>query len=775
IMDIKAVLTQKALKTFSETFHILDEVHPQLPSPNQTIHEMPTRKIGVYTRLFKYANFQLPLSTFLVDVLRNGFALLILTHNPTKVRVGERKHDEDEPKLLDATIGLVVPLLLIAPARGESELEYSMDKLFCEGASGDQVEQGDSASGGQGVGIQFVSKASKVVVEGVAPLQPRCPKKQKTTTVDAGEPSHPAKAVQNVEVRGEIVPTLPFVTSSVSATPEREDETHTNSVARTNLQTLGPPLRFIISSNSSHHSDANVAEAEVDSIVRSSAPVLMTATIMTTTVDATMVLKETSIKPSLFAVGSSSAGGNEPILGGFYDLTGNDFLWNVTNRSRLDDGGVRCEMFDEFAPLKFFVSIRGMEHDQIFTEFNVGAAHQMSLSAEVRMRTEYNFKEKRRLKSIVDEQTEVLKAREKEIEDLRAQLLLKEAEAAKAIRLHAKVSQYLAASVKVREQEVADLDAQVHELETSSAGLYEKVTVYEDCMSQLENFQDGRMRVVNDKFNKLYTDFVEMALHLEEKFYPHLLMAIVGRRWPLTYDIKLTIVKCLHSPEYLSPLRVAISKAIKKGMQDKLAAGITHGQEGRVLTDVAAFNPSMESDYVSALQEFQDVNFSLLAELKSNKDVSVKTLMDILRLEETLADILGLNEVQPHINQLMVPIHHSSNQTIVSATGLSFSLDVSHNRVQKIRDDIANHRSALYDMFVPLVEPLSSAALEGTEGTSGAALDTTTTLSTTYASASSIPTILTDDYVVVHADSQEGVGADVNPLPNVDDAELNIS
>ncbi|GKA49697.1 hypothetical protein Tco_0742770, partial [Tanacetum coccineum] len=275
----------------------------------------------------------------------NGFALLIRTHNPTKVRVGERKHDEDEQKLLDATVGLVVPLLLIVPARGESELEYSMDKLFGEVGSGDQVEQGDSASGGQGVGIQFVSKAAKVVVEGVAPLQPRCPKKQKTATVDAGEPSHPAKQlrddhgklrlvvqrllarfVQNVEVRGEIVPTLPFVTSSVSATPEREDETYTNSVARTNLQTLGPPPRFIISSNSSHHSDANVAEAEVDSIVRSSTPVLTTATIVTTTVDATMVLKETSVKPSLFAAGSSSAGGNEPILGGFYDLTGNDFL-----------------------------------------------------------------------------------------------------------------------------------------------------------------------------------------------------------------------------------------------------------------------------------------------------------------------------------------------------------------------------------------------------------------------------------------------------------------
>ncbi|GKD72662.1 hypothetical protein Tco_1330944, partial [Tanacetum coccineum] len=42
---IKLVLTLKALKCFCETYHIPDEDHPQLPSPNQTIQEMPIGKI----------------------------------------------------------------------------------------------------------------------------------------------------------------------------------------------------------------------------------------------------------------------------------------------------------------------------------------------------------------------------------------------------------------------------------------------------------------------------------------------------------------------------------------------------------------------------------------------------------------------------------------------------------------------------------------------------------------------------------------------------------
>ncbi|GKD72417.1 hypothetical protein Tco_1330699 [Tanacetum coccineum] len=135
------------------------------------------------------------------------------------------------------------------------------------------------------------------------------------------------------------------------------------------------------------------------------------------------------------------------------------------------------------------------------------------------MRAEYNIREKRRLKSVVDEQAELLKVREKKIEDLKTQLLLKEAEAAEAIRLRAEASKFevvekslrdeahvlkernttlesekgelevkvadLATSVKVREQEVANLDAvvtyvrsendnlvdQVHGMETSSTKL----------------------------------------------------------------------------------------------------------------------------------------------------------------------------------------------------------------------------------------------------------------------------------------------------------------
>nr|GEV57629.1 transposase (putative), gypsy type [Tanacetum cinerariifolium] len=764
ITYFRCVLTQEVLDAFCNTFHISEEVHPVLPHQDDTMHERPAGKIVLYTRFFYFDNFRLTLSTFLVDLLRhfriNISQLFVigaakvddfacpapfswhtakhvirdpapvtadLTHkimtllfliplhmdlfafihasDPTKVRVVEQEPDEGEPWLLETTVGRTILLLLVSPDRVESELEASVDKLFNEGDSGHQTEQGDSTGGGQDANIQPVVEAVDTIVEDAALVQSIRQVKRKSVVVDAGGASHPPKKLRedhgtlreasiggksqsslqrllvraglNTEVGVAAIPTLPFVTTSISTTPEHEDRDHTDSVAKSNLHAIR---------------------------ALSSAPIMTIVTTTTPTVDPTSITKEKVIEPSLFGAGSSFAGGTDPITGVFSDLTGSDFLVgairtiinpntdlqkvyvpqrSVTNGSHLDDGRVCREMVDEFSPPKFFASFHGMKHDQLLTEFNVRAVHQMSLSAEVRMRAEYNFKEKRRLKSAIE------------------------------------------------------IQGQVHELEISSFGLREKVTVYENCMEQLEKFQDDRMKIVKDNFDKLYTDFVKMVLHSEEQFYPHILTTISGCRWLLTHGIELAIAKFLDSPEYLFVLGAAIGKAIEKDMQDGLVAGITHGKEGRVLTDVAAHNPSAEADCIFAPQQLQNANFPLFAELKSNKDASVKSIMKILRLEDPVAEKL---------------------------------------RVRQIRGNIANHRSVLRNVFVSLAEPFSTSALTGMEGTSGIvpATATTTALSTTLALTSTSNPISIDNYEFVDTNDQAVANEDAASFPIVDDAEFHI-
>nr|GEW86408.1 nonaspanin [Tanacetum cinerariifolium] len=273
--------------------------------------------------------------------------------------------------------------------------------------------------------------------------------KRKTKVVDAGEPSHPTKklrgdyrvsgeptiggksqsavqrllagAVQHAKVRGGVMPALPFVSSSVSTTPKRESGDHTELLAGANLCTLESHQMFVISSDSSDHSGVNIAEAEVDSIVRTSVPIMTSATTATPTADLAATANERLVGSSVFGGDSSSAGRSRPISGGFSDRTGSDFFI----------GGIRT---------------------------------------------------------------------------------------------------------------IVDPD------------------------SNLQRVYEG------------------------------------------------------------------------------LSAGITHGARGRTLTDVAAYNPSAEADYLAALQRLQSVNFPLITELKANKDASVEMIMNLLRLEDALAEKLGLVE-----------------------------------------------------------------------------------------------------------------------------------
>ncbi|GJT28640.1 hypothetical protein Tco_0908915 [Tanacetum coccineum] len=733
--------SEKALDAFCNKFHIPEEVHPVLPNRNDTMHERPARKIVLYTRFFNFANFRLPLSTFLVEFSKrsdNAFvcytkpidslknwndhffwvddfacpasfpwhAAKHVIRDPAPVAADFNEQDYAtlvaHPSLLRkfpeaficlTTIGRTVLLLPVTPDRAESELDASVERIFYEGGSDNQTGQGDSAGREKDVDIQPVIEVADTVVEDVALVQSKRQGKRKFVVVDAGEASHPPKKLREDHK----TPSGTSIGASISIMPECEGRDHIDSVAGLNLHAIGAPLRFVISSDSSHHSGTNVAEAEVNSLVRSFVPIMTTVTTITSTVDPALVAKEKLVEPSLFCVGSSLAGGTDPTMGGFLDLIVSDFLvgaihtvidpdtdlqknyvpqWSMTNRSRLNDG-----------------------------RFNVGAARQMCLSAEVRMRVEYNVKEKMRLKSVVERQVELREW------------------SWWGVGMGCGKDKITINSVKSQNDNLVD---RVRELEISSSGLQKKVTVYENCMDELEKFQDDRMKVANDKFDKLYTDFVEMALHLEEKFYPHLLTTISGRRWLLTHGMELAIVKCLNSHEYLFF--------------------------------------QLCSSY-----RLRSMNFSLLAKLKSNKDASVKTVMDILHLEGPLAEKLRLNELQPDVDQLMVHIHHSSDKFVLGATALSLSIDVYSVRVRKIRENIAR------DVFVSIVEPLSSVALEGTEGTSGTVPETTTALSVTFAPVSSIPPISVDDYEITHADDQGNAGADVDPFPNVDDAELIIS
>ncbi|GJX28593.1 hypothetical protein Tco_0236672 [Tanacetum coccineum] len=596
ITDIKSVLTQKNFDALCRKFHIPEEVHPQLPTPDQTIHDKPEGKIGIYTRFFDFANYRLPLSSFFVDVLstkggspvcytkpidslknwNNRFfwvdsfacpalfrwhtnksvpkdpppkptdfnaehyatlvaqksALMDLSAfinvaDPTLVKVVKRERVEGEAKLLETIVGHTVPLLPVALVRSEASLEDSVNRLFDEGGSGNQV---DSAIGiDQNIVVE--PEVEHVAAETEIVKKVTRHHKKRPVAADASGSNHPPKklredygtsggkspsvirkllasSILNAEVGvaapiHHFAPLFPF---SVSATHEKAgDDFAVDVYWEPNSETLVPP--------------------EVESIPRSVDPPIMIEAVVTT--------EAAGVSSHLFpktVVDTSSRVGLEALHETFVPR------WNVPNDTLLDEHDIYREFIDHLAPPVLFSQIRNIDYHHLFTEFNVGTARQACLNAEVRMRIEFCLSKRTRLEVEYGRQASLLKSKDEEIEVLKAQLTVKEAEAADAIRLRTQIvamerahtdevmelqsslsakdleAKELAATVAIIKSQNDSLVDQVNVLEGACSKLREQVFAYESLKEQIEEFQDEHMRVMFDKLAKLEVDLIGCSI-----------------------------------------------------------------------------------------------------------------------------------------------------------------------------------------------------------------------------------------------------------------------
>ncbi|GJW89086.1 hypothetical protein Tco_0164426 [Tanacetum coccineum] len=564
ITSLKCVLTQEHLDAICAKYFVPEEVHPQLPSSDATMHERPTGKIGMYTRFFDYANYRIPFSTFFVSVL---------TH---------------------------------------FRIPFSQLSVF--GSAKDNVEP---------------TVPITEPVETEIPV-PKRSKKKRVTRGSERMPaaSHPPKRLRadygttGGSATGAFLPYLYYFLRD-KLHSGGGGETVTDSVwSGPSLRTVGPSARFVVLSDSSHHSGAKSADPEVDSLVRSAAPVMTeattVATIATTIAIPADVSKDKSAPhPSIFGSSSSSEKTGRTLSlftgrsGSGFDAgsiraeeamgTGLEEIyvpeWTVTKGFELNDGRLCANMIDHFTPPAFFKTVRGMEHEQLFTEFNVLAARNLSLSSEA-------------------------KEESVEVAQLRAQVSILEAT---KNSLRGEVASTKEHNVLL-EQECDSLKLKVHELEISSTDLREKLEMYEGNLKQLDEYQDDLMRPLKTRLAEIDADFTSCCM----------------------------LLQCLNSTEYMEALGHAFGRAIEKGMQEGLAAGIEHGQAGRCLTDLEAYIPSAEADFNSAIRDLRDLNFPLLQELSNKKDASTWDIMDLLRLDDAVAETLGMTDLQPDVEQLMI-------------------------------------------------------------------------------------------------------------------------
>nr|GEY63594.1 hypothetical protein [Tanacetum cinerariifolium] len=352
--------------------------------------------------------------------------------------------------------------------------------------------------------------------------------------------------------------------------------------------------------------------------------------------------------------------------------------WKVINDFVLDDPYVCRDLMDRLAPPALFSQLRAMGYDRLYIEFNVGAARQICLGAEVRMRAEHTLEQKDKLEDKCVEQVSLLSEKDAEITDLKSLLSLKEAEVTEAIRLRDQLSV----------MEVADA-AKGNGLK----GLKEKNL----ALAKEKN-------VLSKKVTTL--ESVTAAKEIE-------LASLSAQFAKLTFDIWKRSIR------------------------------------------IEAYDPFAKAKYVDAVNALHTMDFFLLSVLNSKKDACMTDLTDSLRLEGPLAKVIGAEELQPSLEQFMLPIQAEDD---IVLRRLSYpSPNKSFIRTFKGLGEITKKRLSLTDAMIPLAETLSSKSLisEASTYAMHATVEPITTLSTTFASSGVVPPLFVSYYQVLDAEPHD--------------------
>ncbi|GKA49274.1 hypothetical protein Tco_0742232 [Tanacetum coccineum] len=134
-----------------------------------------------------------------------------------------------------------------------------------------------------------------------------------------------------------------------------------------------------------------------------------------------------------------------------------------------------------------------MDYDQLFEEFNVGAARQICLGSDVRSRTEHELELKKKLWAKYDARDVLLRERDAEIARLKSLVKEKEMESAEVFRLRDQVS--------VLTVEKSSLSAEVSVLKSVVSQKKTDISLLDSCATYLKSALDDSQAACDEARN----------------------------------------------------------------------------------------------------------------------------------------------------------------------------------------------------------------------------------------------------------------------------------
>nr|GEV87108.1 hypothetical protein [Tanacetum cinerariifolium] len=308
--------------------------------------------------------------------------------------------------------------------------------------------------------------------------------------------------------------------------------------------------------------------------------------------------------------------------------------WGMANGSMLDTPEACQDLVDHVAPRGYFSELRHLHNDEFLRQYNVNLAQQVAMGSQQRLRFEQEAKLLR--KSVV--QVEAEAGMKKAAEDKSAGL----------------------------SQELEDMRAQFSDLQVSNEHLSQQVATLQEQVSgekklkaAFEEFKRYEDNQVEQRCAEMEARLDVLSIDFDEELYPHMLIAIAGRRWVIGRGLRLAIMKCDESLELRQAFANVVFAGITKGMSEGLRHGVEHGQAQLSLEFIEAYNPEAEAKYVAALQALKDLKYPLVDQLEGLKDAPMDVIMAALYLESDTGDDAPqhVRDLHPSSSQLTIPVY----------------------------------------------------------------------------------------------------------------------
>nr|GEV35676.1 transposase (putative), gypsy type [Tanacetum cinerariifolium] len=230
--------------------------------------------------------------------------------------------------------------------------------------------------------------------------------------------------------------------------------------------------------------------------------------------------------------------------------------------------------------------------------------------------------------------------------------------------------------IQVREEEIKKLDQEIQGLQNQTSNLNTFLEAETDMKKAAETKNANLTNELESllafkEFKKYEYDRVEkrcaemdarldvLSIDFDEELYPHMLTAIAGRRWVIGHGLRLAVMKCGESTKLRQVFADVVFARIAKGMSEGLKYRVEHGKANLDLEVIEAYDSEAETKYVAALHTLRDLNYPMVDQLELLKDAPIDVVMASLHLENDSGEDAPywIRELRPSSSQLKIPVY----------------------------------------------------------------------------------------------------------------------